>query len=429
MRFYPTALFAAATAFAVVAACSSDDETDDSNPTSDTTTAAGTPGGSASGAGTQTGTATGAGTQTGTTTGAGTGGGSGGVGGAGGLAAGGAGGGHAGGQGGAPECLVAGDCDDGNVCTVDDCLSGNVCSRDGTGVRSPCDDGQTCLRGDRCAGDAAGSCTGYSYFNVANLPLTIAGGTTGSSNLAFDLDGHLLVPVETGDLVRVHRATGAVTTVATGLGYRPVSVAVHPSDGTIYLGKDTGEILEIDPSSGASTALANLGTGNDVNGLEIAPPGFGSFGGHLIAVTNASSGLYAIDPSNPTPVVIASQNGSDLAFSASGVLYVADWSGSAVVTVSATGTINTVTTGISNPEGVHVDDTNNRLLVASAISDTLYQVALPGGAVTSLTSLDCRSGFWPCGMADDQFGRVLIASGESNLTIRHFDMVSDPCVQ
>ncbi len=52
------------------------------------------------------------------------------------------------------ECVVAGDCDDGNVCTDDACV-GEICQH--TNNTAPCNDGLFCTATDTCSG---GACTG-----------------------------------------------------------------------------------------------------------------------------------------------------------------------------------------------------------------------------------------------------------------------------
>ncbi len=103
----------------------------------------------------------------------------------------------------------------------------------------------------------------------------------GYGNLAWDGDGHVLVvATDTGEVYRIDRVTGAVTTLSF-LGGRVFSVVYYPALDRIYAGDETGTLWDIDPITGAAAPLVNIGAARSLMGIDIAPASFGAYGDWL----------------------------------------------------------------------------------------------------------------------------------------------------
>mgnify|MGYP001361135748 CR=1 FL=1 len=254
------------------------------------------------------------------------------------------------------------------------------------------------------------------------LPLTVDGTEYSFGSFAFDADGNLLfVGAYTSNIISLNRTSGAVTTVATGL---PDLLGIIYYQGSIYVGADNGDIYKVDPTTGSSTLLTNVGS--TANGLVIAPAGYGSYGGQLI-VAAYSGNIYAIDltAASPSPVLIASTGGeaSALIFGGDGKLYVADAENSKIVTVTAAGVVTDfVTAGFSEPDGLAINSSGDLLYVSDAGDDTVKSVTIPGGVVSTITSADFDSGWYPSPIIYDAASNMLLlGTGEDELIIDNYN--------
>jgi DNA-binding beta-propeller fold protein YncE len=257
-------------------------------------------------------------------------------------------------------------------------------------------------------------------------------GTTASFNGPFDIttDGtNLYVPDYYSNTIRkIVIATGAVTTLAGTAGTTgstdaptgPGSVASFSgpdsitTDGTNLYVADSGNntIRKVVIASGAVTTLA--GTAETTGGSTDAPTGPGSAASFnnpsCLAIVGAN--LYVADNGNDTvrQIVIAS---------------------GAVTTLAGTaGTAGSVdnTASLYHPTGITTDGTN--LYVSDTYNNTIRQIAISSGAVTTLAgtagtagSLDAPSGPGtsasfsnPYGITTD--GTNLYVADYSNNTIR-----------
>jgi sugar lactone lactonase YvrE len=261
-------------------------------------------------------------------------------------------------------------------------------------------------------------------FDTSALPLAVTGSNGPYGSFTFDGDGNLLFDVNDANEIRsLNRYTGAVTTVATGVSVGYTLIGMTYYNGFIYVGDDDGNIFKVDPSTGSSTFLVNMGSGNDVNGLAIAPSTFGTYGGQLIVATDENGSIYAVDQSqaSPTPVLIASisaGSASALIFGSDGTLYAAAYSYGKIVTVTAAGIVADFATGLNAPDGLAIDDNGGFLYVADSSDDAIYNVTIPGEVVSSIASVTFGGGFWPSAMIYDETSNILLfGSGSIDLTI------------
>lgn len=254
------------------------------------------------------------------------------------------------------------------------------------------------------------------------LPAT-PGGSSGWGNLAFDGNGDLLVAAsDTGNIYRMDRTTGAFTTLSVIGGY-VLSVVYDPTTDRIYAGDSNSDLWDIDPVTGSAVPLVNISPGIGITGMEIAPNGFGAYGGWVIATgagqTAGTGALYAIDPANPAGFATLLANGpwlSDLAFDDAGTLYVADNEVGMVQTADSTGTLTPlITTTLSGAGGLDWDGIGGRLWIADDDGDQLYEYTVPGGVLTARGAFEFDSGWYPSGLLFDGVDTLVMCTGESGL--------------
>jgi len=258
-------------------------------------------------------------------------------------------------------------------------------------------------------------------FNTSCLPLAVTGSDGSYGSFTFDANGNLLFVVNDADEIRLlDRSTCTVTTVATGVSGGSLLLGMTYYQDSIYVGADNGNIYKVDPTTGSSTLLTTM-AGEEINGLVIAPATYSPYGGQLIVATYPGN-IYAVDQSvvSPTPALIAnigSSYASALIFGSDGTLYVAD-NGNKIVTVTAAGVVADFATGFSKPDGLAFDTTGGLLYVADSGDDTLKSVTIPGGSVSTITSVDFDDGFWPSPIIYDVTSNILLmGSGEDSLII------------
>ena len=270
-----------------------------------------------------------------------------------------------------------------------------------------------------------------SAFNTSCLPLAVTETDGGYGSFTLDANGNLLFVVNDSDEIRLlDRNTCTVTTVATGVSGGSVLLGMTYNNGSIYVGADNGNIYKVDPTSGSSTLFATISS--PVNGIVIAPAAYGSYGGQLIVATEDGD-IYAVDQSvaSPTPVLIANIGGSyasALIFGIDGTLYVAAYdetvsANNKIVTVTAAGVVTDFATGFSNPDGLAIDNNGGFLYVADSGDDTLKSVTIPGGIVSTITSVDFDDGWYPSPIIYDATSNILLmGSGEDSLTIVYYNL-------
>ncbi len=264
-----------------------------------------------------------------------------------------------------------------------------------------------------CNGGGGGTVTvTQPPFSVSCLPLDVA---DIYGDLAFDSNGDLLIAnTSAGSVLNVNHADCSVTTVVTIAGENILSVVEDGPD--IYAGTSSNRIYRVDPASGTYTQLSTLAADSDA--MEIAPDGFGSYGGQLI-VASSDGGVYAVDQSlaSPAPVFIASVGtpASDLVFASDGTLYVAAYALNKIVKVAADGTVTDFVTGLSGPDGIAVDDAGLSMFIAQSGNDTLYQATISDGTLTKLGDHNFDGGYWVSGIVYDNNGTLLMHDGNAQV--------------
>ncbi|HKA14791.1 MAG TPA: hypothetical protein VKH41_07225 [Myxococcota bacterium] len=270
----------------------------------------------------------------------------------------------------------------------------------------------------------------------ANFGPSLAGPTVGYGDLELDRDGaFVLVANKTVDpmgnfVFRVSRDGATSTVLAANIGApgeQLLGLAIDPATQAIYIGTDQGNIYR--RSSDGAVSLFVSASANAVLGLELAPAGFGSFGGFLIATTDAGE-IFAIDPQSPNPPAQITPSQmlttlNDIVFASDGTLYAVENDGSAtphLLTIAANGTVSRLATApgqLGRPDGIEIDEGGKRLLVTSFFAvggDKLIAVALSNARVTQLASIDIDNGFFPTGIVYDRLGTVILRGGGDNST-------------
>jgi hypothetical protein len=147
-------------------------------------------------------------------------------------------------------------------------------------------------------------------------------------------------------------------------------------------------------------------------GMRVAPQGWGSHGGHLIVAFD-NGVLAAVDPDTGAATVLASTGTvlTGLGFDGS-TLYVGDETNQEIIIVSPTGGVSTFVTMPCGVAGVEVDP-GVQLFTGCAFEDEIYQIALPGGALSVIGMIDDHTGTWQRLLQWDGVDTLIISDGES----------------
>ena len=269
----------------------------------------------------------------------------------------------------------------------------------------------------------------------ASFTAALSGPTVGYGDLELDRDGSFVLvandvsPPTNNYLFRVTRA-GVISTLSSAIGNpgeELVSLAIDPATQTLYIGSDGGNIYR--RSENGTVSLLVSASADPVLGLELAPATFGSFGGRLIATTEAGA-ILVIDPQSPTPVGSITPSETlttlnDLVFASDGTLYAVENDGSStphVLTIAANGTVTEISTSpgqLGRPDGIEIDEGAGRLLVTSAFStnNRLLEIEPGTGQVTQLALIDIDEGFFPSGIVYDRLGTVVYREGDTSTSL------------
>jgi sugar lactone lactonase YvrE len=268
------------------------------------------------------------------------------------------------------------------------------------------------------AGGAGGATPVGCDWDTASLPfpITLHPGPYFYGGIAFDASCDLLVAggVE-AELYRVDRATGAVTTAASGFpnGSEVHGVVHRQTDGEIYV---SASAVDLTPSLyrvAAGTAVLVFDLPARLTDIAVIPAGFGTFAG-LIAGSGADGKVYAVDPAVPSATAIGTTTGplADLAFAPDGsVVYVARTDSNAIEAMTAAGVFSPVATGLSAVDGIAMHPSGNLLYAAHWMgSSVLSAVSLPDGTVTFYASAQVDLGYSTTGLVVDADGDLLVKS-------------------
>ncbi len=281
--------------------------------------------------------------------------------------------------------------------------------------------GQTCTVAGGTGMVGAGNVTsvqvtcGNGDWSPSMFPIAVPGTGFALGDLALDGNGDLLVTANPAHaIVRVSRATGAQSTVVTGVGTGSflMGVAYRAANDRIYT-NTPDQIFEVTPA-GTVTLLASVPT---LNAIVIAPPSFGSFGGFIIGVTQSST--VAVNPANGAVTTIASSGAaSDLAFAPDGTLYISG--GPTVRTVTAAGVVTTFASGFGSADGITITPDGARMFITDSGSDLVHQVTIPGAVRTAFGAADIDDGFGVGGILAAPGNTLIVMTGETSLTLIAF---------
>jgi sugar lactone lactonase YvrE len=267
------------------------------------------------------------------------------------------------------------------------------------------------------------ACANQPVWSPSLFPIAVPGSSFGLGDLAFDNNGDLLVAVSgsaSDAIVRVNRFTGAQTTVASNVGTGPLlGIAYRAANDMIYVTTST-QIFAVTPTGQVSVLATS--TAIAFEGIAIAPPSFGSFGGFIIA-SGRNGSLVAVNPaSGAITTITSSAAGSDLAFAPDGTLYVC-FAG-AIRTVTAAGVVTVFATGFGSADGIAITADGARMFIADSGTDTVRQVTIPGGVVTTVAAADIDDGTGPGGILVAPGNTLIVMTGESSLTLRAFPIAA-----
>jgi sugar lactone lactonase YvrE len=258
------------------------------------------------------------------------------------------------------------------------------------------------------AGDSGGGTTTSSAFPQGFLPVRRDAVTPGRGDVAFRSGGDLYVVDGSADVTAVSRANGAVTTFANDVdnGNAVLRSVVVGSDGRVFAGDNAGRIFVIPANGGSSSLFVDTGTGVAITGLAVAPNGFGTLGGSLIAAAGTAGIVQVSTGASPVaaPLVPSGNRYVDVAFSGT-TLFALDATADEIDTVSAVGAVASFQGGFANPMGMGIDDGRSEIYVADAGPDILRVVPVAGGAPTDRAPYDFDASA-PSGIAYDGVGAI-----------------------
>ena len=278
---------------------------------------------------------------------------------------------------------------------------------------------------------------------VPNFGALIEGPSVGYGDMEFDDEGNLLlVATDEGDpgdpdqdidprppenfLFRVDHEGFRVDELERGVGSegeRLLALARDPFAGELFLGSDLGNVFRR-IGRGDLSLISVLGSG--VLGLEWAPEA-SAFTGQLVATTELGD-VVAVDPASgaQTPIDNLGATLPDLVFGVDGTLYVVDSETPAIWSRPDGGAFAMLASGsaLGLPDGIAIDEGGARLLVASDIdpeTDQLLEVTL-GGAVRALVDIDIDDGFFPTGVVYDGLSRAAVRIRDQGTAVGAFEV-------
>ncbi|MCA9625042.1 MAG: hypothetical protein KC731_38720 [Myxococcales bacterium] len=232
--------------------------------------------------------------------------------------------------------------------------------------------------------------------------------------MTFDDSCHLYWSSDGGEVFRMNRNTGNPVLLH---DFNQITRAMtfHPGLNLLFMAA-ASTIYSMPTSGGTPTALPT-GLSTYMNGMEVAPSGWGTHGGKLIVGHN-SGAIYAVDPITGQSTVIGSttQEVSDIVFDGM-TLYAAVYDSQTVYTVSPTGTFTTFATPGCSPDGLAVKS-GQTLYIACGSNDTLHKATIPGGTVTSMGSATLNGGWAPAGLIFDGLDTLIVM--EDTATLFHY---------
>lgn len=303
------------------------------------------------------------------------------------------------------ECTSDETCEGGEcVSTCGDSLvlCGDACVNVATDVNhcGACD--TECTSGDHCVD---GACRAACDWDIDLFPIEVDIDGTSVGDLTLDDDCNLYVGKQPGAVHRVDAQTHEIE-LLTEVETYVRGIVFRPEDGLLYFStQDRVHRMATDGSD--LVELENTNIGQHLNGMTIAPAGWGEFGGYLMLVR--SDGLViAINPDEPLPTVIATMTPfiSDLEFDGQ-TLYVAAYTERRIVRVDPDGQVTAFADVPCNPDGLTVAP-GSHLFVACGDANELYSYSLADGTGT-LVGEAALNGLWaPSGLLWDGTDTLIV---------------------
>jgi DNA-binding beta-propeller fold protein YncE len=301
--------------------------------------------------------------------------------------------------------LMNGDpCNDFNNCTTGDQCQNGACVPQGT-ITSCTNGDMCCPQGcDTSNDDDCSMCD----WNPTLFPITY-GGSSSVGDMTFDASCNLYLGDGNDVIRRINHNTSTSTQIASFTNYTR-GITFNPNNGLIYVAVHS-DVYSMTTSGTNVTLVATVG--GILNGMTIAPPGWGSHGGHLILSRNTGQ-VHVLDPGNPVPAVLGTTTGalSDVEFDTqNGVLYVAAYDQNKVLVLSPTGAFTTFSNTPCSPDGLAVES-GQRVFITCGSTDQLQALAIPGGAATFISASTLNGGWAPAGAIwDGQDNLIVMEDG------------------
>ena len=247
-------------------------------------------------------------------------------------------------------------------------------------------------------------------FDVDLLPLLVPPGES-IGELDFDGSCNLLVSGGSQDLVERIDPTGNFlppiflpnTTMTLGIAYRA-------SDDLVYISTDFPAQLWSALPSGETSFIMNVPS--TLNALEVAPAGFGAYEDMLIAASHDGI-VRAIDPLTGSIWDVGDIGAliHDLVFDPIlGTLYLTDYDSGQILTMDATGMVDTFACGLDGPNGLAIDPFNTLFVATSSLpsSSSVTAIDIATGMHSVIAEPSFDSSQYGTGLRFDANGTLLM---------------------
>ncbi len=294
-------------------------------------------------------------------------------------------------------------CDDLNACTTGEICTNGTCAG-GSNITA-------CVNGDNCCPSTCNETNDVDCatcdWNPTAFPVPHSSGSS-VGDMTFDDQCDLYFGTDSGSVWKVNRNTSTAN-VLHNFGSNIRGVTYHPGTNLIYA-TNQNKIFSMTKAGGNVTQLPMSTTTSWLNGIEVAPAGWGAFGNQLI-VAKSTGEVVAFDPSTGQPTTIGTQgsaNLSDLVFD-NNTLYVAAYSQSTIYTMSSTGQFTVFASAGCQPDGLAVKE-NQFVYFTCGSNDSVSKAAIPGGQVTSVSGpgLSLSGGWAPAGIIFDGLDNLFV---------------------
>jgi len=291
-------------------------------------------------------------------------------------------------------------CDDLNACTTGEICSNKQCIN-GTPVTQCVDNDFCCPANCNDMNDLdCASCD----WNPALFPISFSASNS-VGDMTFDAQCNLYFSGDGGDLYKVPYNTANITKIH-DFNSNARGVVYNPNNNLLYVGV-VDKLYTITTQGSNPQILPNANIGSYVNGITIAPAGWGSYGGHII-VARSTGAVVAVDPGAGTPVTIGSTSGnvSDVEFDGQN-LYVAAYSQSKVLILSPAGTFTTLGTAPCQVDGLAIEE-GVRVFAGCGSKNQIHALTIPGGTPSLFTASSLNGGWAPAGLIWDGLNNLIV---------------------